>query len=98
MVSKNEIVEVLKECYDPEIPINIVDLGLIYDVAVKSRNVAIKMTLTALGCPLSKTIIEEIKQRVLTIKRIKNVEVNIVFDPPWSPEKMSQEARRILGI
>lgn len=98
MLRKEEILETLKECYDPEIPVNIVDLGLVYDIKIKSRAVHIKMTLTALGCPLSGTIIEDMKQRVVSLKGVKDVDVEIIFDPPWSPDKMSDEARKILGV
>lgn len=88
----------LKECYDPEIPINIVDLGLVYEVKIENQNVYIKMTLTALGCPLAGFITEEVKNKIKEIKGVNNVEVDIVWDPPWSPEKMSKEARMALGI
>jgi len=98
MAKREEIFEILKECYDPEIPVNIVDLGLIYDVKINSGKVGIKMTLTALGCPLSGTIIENIKQKVLMVRGIKDVDVEIVFDPPWSPDKMSKQARQMLGV
>jgi metal-sulfur cluster biosynthetic enzyme len=98
MVGKQDIMKVLKECYDPEIPINIVDLGLIYDVRINSGNVAIKMTLTSLNCPLAGNIEEEIKEKVSSIKGVKNVNIKIVFNPPWSPERMNSEVRRQLGF
>jgi FeS assembly SUF system protein len=97
-IKKAEVMKKLKECYDPEIPINIVDLGLVYDVKIKEGNVYIKMTLTAIGCPLTGFIVEDIKNKLKEIKGVKNVDVDIVWDPPWSPEKMSKEARAILGI
>jgi FeS assembly SUF system protein len=98
MVDKREVLKILKECYDPEIPVNIVDLGLIYDVKIKANKVAIKMTLTAVGCPLSGVITENIKQKVSLLKGVKDVDVEIVFDPPWTPEKMSKEAKLQLGF
>jgi FeS assembly SUF system protein len=98
MVSKQEVMNVLKDCYDPEIPVNIVDLGLIYDVSINSGKVIIEMTLTAVGCPLSGMITDEIVQKVSSMKGIKNVDVKLVFDPPWSPEKMSSKARQQLGL
>lgn len=98
MPRKEAIIETLRDCYDPEIPINVVDLGLIYNIEIKSGSVEIKMTLTALGCPLSETIIQDMKQRVAMLKGVKDVTIEIVFDPPWSPDKMSQEARKILGV
>ncbi len=97
-ITKSQIMKKLKECYDPEIPINIVDLGLVYEVKIENQNVYIKMTLTALGCPLAGFITEEVKNKIKEIKGVNNVEVDIVWDPPWSPEKMSKEARMALGI
>ena len=99
MVSKDEVMEVLKTCYDPEIPVNIVDLGLIYDVQVKGeRDVYVKMTLTAPGCPLHSLIANEVRSKLMNIKNIGKVEVQLVWDPPWSPEMMSPEAKKILGF
>jgi FeS assembly SUF system protein len=98
MVDKKEVLKILKDCYDPEIPVNIVDLGLIYDVKISAGKVAIKMTLTAIGCPLAGTISQDIKQKVSLLKGVKDVDVEIVFDPPWTPEKMSPEARQMLGL
>jgi FeS assembly SUF system protein len=97
-ITKSQIMKKLKECYDPEIPINIVDLGLVYEVKIEKQDVYIKMTLTALGCPLAGFITEEIKNKIKEIKEVNNVEVDIVWDPPWTPEKMSKEARMVLGI
>ena len=98
MLTKEEVMEVLKECYDPEIPVNIVDLGLIYDVKVKDGKVGIKMTFTAPGCPMCGTIIEDIKQKIKKIKGVKAVDVKLVWDPPWSPDKMSASAKAQLGF
>lgn len=98
MISKKEIMKMLEDCYDPEIPVNIVDLGLIYNVKINSGKVSIKMTLTALGCPLSGSIIQNIKQKISLLKGVKDVDVEIVFDPPWNPEKMSKEAKLQLGF
>ena len=98
MIKKEEIIKILKECYDPEISVNIVDLGLIYDIAVRKSKISIKMTLTSLGCPLSGVIVEDIKQRILALKGVENVDVQIVFDPPWTPDRMSAKAKQILGM
>lgn len=98
MVSKQDVIKVLKDCYDPEIPINIVDLGLIYDISINSGKVAIEMTLTVVGCPLSGMITDNIIQKVSAIKGVENVDVKLVFDPPWSPEKMSNKARQQLCL
>ncbi len=97
MISEELIYEKLKECYDPEIPVNIVDLGLIYDVKIEDDKIFIKMTLTAPGCPLHTMISEEVRNKLLTIENVKDVEVQVVWDPPWGPEMMSEEAKRILG-
>ena len=98
MASKEDVMNVLKECYDPEIPVNIVDLGLVYDVQLNDGKVFIKMTLTTPACPLGALIDEQIKAKLLKLEGIKEVEVEIVWDPPWNIEKMSPEARMSLGV
>ncbi|MEM2109965.1 MAG: iron-sulfur cluster assembly protein [Candidatus Odinarchaeota archaeon] len=99
MVSKEEVIEVLKTCYDPEIPVNIVDLGLIYDVQVKdNRDVYVKMTLTAPGCPMHSIIANDVRNKLSNMKNIGKVSVQVVWDPPWSPDMMSPTARKILGF
>lgn len=99
MVSKEEIVTVLKDCYDPEIPINIWDLGLVYDINIlEDGDVGIKMTLTAPGCAMGGMIADEVKAKLKTLNGVKNAKVDLVFDPPWSPDKMSEEAKAQMGI
>lgn len=98
MVTMEEIVSALKECYDPEIPVNVWDLGLIYDVNVDADKVRVKMTLTAPGCPMHRFISEEVKKRLQGINGVKEATVEVVWDPPWNPDKMSKEARAQLGI
>lgn len=99
MVTKDEVITVLKDCYDPEIPINIWDLGLVYDIDVQTEgNVGIKMTLTAPGCMMGGMIAEEVKAKLKTLKDVKDAKVDLVFDPPWSPDKMSEEAKAQMGI
>ena len=88
----------LKECYDPEIPVNVWDLGLIYDVAVDGDKVHVKMTLTAPGCPMHSFISQEVKEKLQTVSGVKEATVEVVWDPPWSPDKMSQEAKAQLGM
>lgn len=88
----------LKECYDPEIPVNVWDLGLIYDVAVDDDKVHVKMTLTAPGCPMHSFISQEVKEKLQTVSGVKEATVEVVWDPPWSPDKMSQEAKAQLGM
>jgi len=98
MVDKEDVMKVLKECYDPEIPVNVVDMGLIYDVKVKGSNVGIKMTLSSPGCPMSSMITEDIKQKVKKIKGVKEVDIKLVWDPPWTPKRMSASAKAQLGF
>lgn len=98
MVTKEEVLEALSKVYDPEIPINIVDLGLIYDIIIKNSDVHIKMTLTAQGCPLYRAMGDWVKEAVSKIKGVKNVTVEFVWDPPWTPDRMSPKARAKLGM
>jgi FeS assembly SUF system protein len=93
-----DIVKALKECYDPEIPVNVWDLGLIYDVNVDGDKVHVKMTLTAPGCPMHSFISKEVREKIQSVSGVKEASVEVVWDPPWSPDKMSPEARVQLGI
>jgi len=93
-----DVMKALKECYDPEIPVNVWDLGLIYDVAVDGDKVHVKMTLTAPGCPMHSFISQEVKQKLQTVSGVKEATVEVVWDPPWSPDKMSPEAKAQLGM
>lgn len=97
-VAQEQIWEALKNCYDPEIPINIVDLGLIYDVQIVEDKVNVKMTLTAQGCPAHVLIGEQVKARVEQVPGVSEANVEVVWDPPWDPSRMSAEARKKLGI
>ncbi|QUL37230.1 SUF system Fe-S cluster assembly protein [Erythrobacter sp. JK5] len=93
------VVEALKEIYDPEIPVNIYDLGLIYGVEVDDEaDATITMTLTTPHCPVAETMPGEVELRASSVPGIRDAEVNLVWDPPWSPEKMSDEARLELGM
>lgn len=98
MVTMEEIVKALKECYDPEIPVNVWDLGLIYDVNVDVDKVHVKMTLTAPGCPMHTFISQEVKEKLQSISGVKEATVEVVWNPPWSPDKMKPEAKVQLGI
>jgi metal-sulfur cluster biosynthetic enzyme len=97
-VKPEDVIEVLRECFDPEIPVNIVDLGLIYDIAIKPERVDIKMTLTALGCPMAADVMADVRDHLLTLPGITDAGVDIVYEPVWSPERMSEEARWELGM
>ncbi len=94
-----QIIEIIKTCYDPEIPVNIYELGLIYDIHIDDSNqVHIKMTLTSPGCPVAGTLPGEVQEKVKSIPEIKKVVVEVVWDPPWSPDMMSEEAKLELGF
>ncbi len=90
--------EKLKNVPDPELGISIVDLGLVYDVKIDKGNVRVIMTLTTMGCPLFDLIERPIKEELKKIKEVKNIDVELTFEPPWSPEKMSKQARINLGF
>jgi FeS assembly SUF system protein len=95
----DKIVEVLKTIFDPEIPVDIYELGLIYDVFVNENNEAkILMTLTSPNCPVAETLPVEVEEKVKTLDDINNAEVEITFDPPWTQDMMSEEAKLELGF
>ena len=97
-VKPEDVIEVLRQCFDPEIPVNIVDLGLIYDIAIKPERVDVKMTLTALGCPMAAEVMTDVRDHLLTLPGISDAGVDIVYEPVWTPERMSEEARWELGM
>ncbi|MDT8311797.1 MAG: SUF system Fe-S cluster assembly protein [Methylophaga sp.] len=96
---KEDVIEMLKTIYDPEIPVNIYELGLIYTIDVSdSGNVVIKMTLTAPGCPVAQTFPGDVEGKIGTIAGVNKVHVELVWDPPWSRELMSEAAQLQLGM
>ena len=98
-LEKEEILKMLKTVFDPEIPVNVYDLGLIYGIELKPNNVCeITMTLTAPSCPAGDFIVEDIRQKVGSVDGIKDVNVNLVFEPEWSKDMMSEEAKLELGF
>ncbi len=102
-VTEEEVLSALKSCYDPEIPVNIVDLGLIYkvnftDAEDSKQDVSVDMTLSAQGCPEHVNISAQVKSRLEQLPGIRNAAVNVVWTPPWTPERLSPDARRQLGI
>jgi metal-sulfur cluster biosynthetic enzyme len=97
-VKPEDVIEVLRECFDPEIPVNIIDLGLVYDIAIKPERIDLKMTLTALGCPMAADVIADVRDHLLTLPGISDASVDIVYEPMWTPERMSEEARWELGM
>lgn len=110
MVTEEQVLTVLNECYDPEIPVNIVDLGLIYGVHISphldgspaeadpKQNVVVDMTMTSPGCPSHVQISEDVKRKIEGLPGIQSASVNIVWEPAWGPERLSAAAREKLGI
>jgi FeS assembly SUF system protein len=99
MELENTIVNVLKTIYDPEIPVDVYELGLIYEVKIdKENNVEIEMTLTSPNCPVAETMPKEVEDKVSAIPGVFSAKVNIVFDPPWTKDMMSEEAQLELGF
>jgi len=98
MVTKEQIINVLKQIYDPEIPINVYDLGLIYNMDIsEGGDVNILMTLTFAGCPIGSYLVQKVEEEIKKIDGVKNVKVELTFDPPWTPEKMSEEVKKEFG-
>ncbi|MCH8871749.1 DUF59 domain-containing protein [candidate division KSB1 bacterium] len=96
---KDMVLEVLKTCYDPEIPVNIYELGLIYDINVdESNNVDVNMTLTSPACPVAGTLPGEVEQKIRDLPEINTAKVEVVWEPQWSPDLMSDVARYELGM
>ncbi|WP_103327721.1 iron-sulfur cluster assembly protein [Bacteroidetes bacterium endosymbiont of Geopemphigus sp.] len=93
------IISVLRSIYDPEIPVDVYELGLIYDVQISDEaDIKIIMTLTTPNCPVAETLPEEVKQKVQAIDEVREVDLTLTFDPPWSSEMLSEEARLELGM
>ena len=104
-LSKEDVISALRDCYDPEIPVNIVDLGLIYEVRIRPeaqssarQNVEVEMTLTAPGCPAHAEISQQVKDRIEQLPGVDSASVKVVWTPPWTPERLSPAARQKLGI
>lgn len=99
-INEAEVMDALRECYDPEIPVNIVDLGLIYglDIQNETGEVKVTMTLTAMGCPMAGEVISEVEMRVGQVENVKTAKVDMTFDPPWSQDRMSEDAKWELGM
>lgn len=99
MPTTDDVYQELKQVFDPEIPVNIVDLGLVYDVELKDDGICnVTMTLTSQSCPEARTIPETVKRRVNSLAGVSGTEVEIVWEPQWSPQRISEEGRAILGI
>jgi|TARA_B100001750_G_scaffold247509_1_gene273519 metal-sulfur cluster biosynthetic enzyme len=97
-VTISEVQEALRDVYDPEIPVNVLDLGLIYDIKIDEGQVYVQMTLTAPGCGMGPYIAQNAEWRIAEIDGVEDVEVDMVFDPPWSPELITEEGKKLLGL
>jgi len=98
MLTEDQVYGVLRECYDPEIPVNIVDLGLVYAIALSGDSVIVQMTLTSPGCHMGSMIANDVEDRLLALPECREANVELVWDPPWNPQMMSDEAKKKLDI
>jgi FeS assembly SUF system protein len=98
-ILEDAIINVIKTIFDPEIPVNIYELGLIYDIRIDdSANVEVDMTLTSPNCPVAESLPQEVKNKIELVEGLKVVEINLLFDPPWDKDMMSEEAKFELGF
>ena len=98
MTTKDEVLEILRQVEDPELGMDIVDLGLLYDVEVADSTVKVTYSLTSMGCPAGPLIAQDIEGAVRQVEGVEDVELELTFDPPWTPDKMSDDAKFILGF
>ena len=97
-IDANEVYAALRECYDPEIPVNIVDLGLVYHLKIEGTRVSVTMSLTSIGCPVGPEVMAEVEGRVKDVPGVETCDVTLTFDPPWTPDRMTEDAKWELGI
>ena len=97
-ISLDDIKEALRDVYDPEIPVNVYDLGLIYDIQLNGGQVYVQMTLTAPGCGMGPYIAQNAEWRIAEVEGVEDVEVDMVFDPPWNPEMITEDGKKLLGL
>ena len=95
---KDQVISEIRKIYDPEIPVNIYELGLIYDVSVKDKDVSVKMTLTTPNCPVAESLPNEVKDNIKKIEGVSDVNLNLVWEPPWDKDKMSEAAKLELNL
>ncbi|MDC3145898.1 SUF system Fe-S cluster assembly protein [Candidatus Pelagibacter sp.] len=95
---KEKVITEIKKIYDPEIPVNIYELGLIYDIKIKDKDVQVKMTLTTPNCPVAESLPKEVKDSILELKDVNKVDLNLVWDPPWDKSMMSEAAKLELNL
>ena len=95
---KEKVIAEIKKIYDPEIPVNIYELGLIYDISVKEKTVKVKMTLTTPNCPVAESLPKEVKDSIMEIKEVDKVDLDLVWEPPWNKSMMSEAAKLELNL
>ncbi len=95
---KEKVINEIKKIYDPEIPVNIYELGLIYDIIIKDKDVIVKMTLTTPNCPVAESLPKEVKDSISEIEEVKNVDLELVWEPPWDKSMMSESAKLELNL
>ena len=95
---KEKVVEVIKKIYDPEIPVNIYELGLIYNISIDRKNVNVKMTLTTPNCPVAESLPKEVKDSIMELKEVEKVNLDLVWEPPWDKSMMSEAAKLELNL
>ena len=98
MELKNKIIEEIKKIYDPEIPVNIYDLGLVYDIKVEGNKAKIEMTLTSPNCPVAESLPKDVKDGAMQVEGIEDVDLELVWDPPWNKDMMSDAAKLELNL
>ena len=98
MELKEKVIAEIKKIYDPEIPVNIYELGLIYDIAIKNKDVKVKMTLTTPNCPVAESLPKEVKDSIMELKDVNKVDLDLVWDPPWDKSMMSEAAKLELNL
>ncbi|MFL2764402.1 MAG: metal-sulfur cluster assembly factor [Dehalococcoidia bacterium] len=98
VVTRDDVLEALKDVYDPEIPVNVVDLGLVYDVDVVENDVSIQMTLTFAGCGMGPYIAQQAEWRIAELEHVEDVNVEMVYEPPWTPEMITEDGKKQLGL
>jgi|TARA_B110000438_G_scaffold291240_1_gene327945 FeS assembly SUF system protein len=99
METKEKIIEEIRKIYDPEIPVNIYELGLIYDIKVENKNTAkVKMTLTSPNCPVAESLPKEVKDSIMQVEEIEKVDLDLVWEPPWNKDMMSEAAKLELNL
>ena len=97
-LTREDVLEALRDVYDPEIPVNVVDLGLVYEVQVDGGDVDVRMTLTFAGCGMGPYIAQQAEWRIAEMDEVDEVNVEVVFDPPWTPDMITEDGKKLLGL